>query len=125
MDKLKLLETLEKYLGHEHEYGSYCCNLAFLEYFEPTYYEKLVGRYSTAIGGARVAKKEIGYSSVEQILEDKYLEIPFDFVRFGDVIVKGVSVAICLGDRTFTMLENKFTTVNTEALRGYRCFREV
>ncbi|EDM66192.1 hypothetical protein PE36_00305 [Moritella sp. PE36] len=127
IDKVRMTRILRKYLGKPVDYGQLDCNLAFLEIHEPEMYETLSGRYTTTKGGARVAKKEYGVYSILEFVNHsfKYDQIPVEFAQYGDVIIDDVSVAICLGNKSFSMHNDIFCIVNTHALFKAKCYRKV
>jgi len=127
MNKQTMIKTLSGYRGKTHQYGKYCCNLMFLEVYEPEMYEIIKGRYTTAIGGARVARKEFGYSSIEQFIEssDNYEEIPPEFASLGDVFVSGSHVSMCLGYKTFGMTNDVYTLIDTKHFLNKTAYRNV
>ncbi|PHS21997.1 MAG: hypothetical protein COA84_14035 [Robiginitomaculum sp.] len=126
MNKSKIIKTLSKYRGKTHEYGSCCCSLIFLEVHEPEMYEIIKGRYTTAIGGARVAKKELGYSSISEFIEqsESYTEIPAAFASFGDVFVSGLHTSICLGEKTLGMTNDVYTLIDTKHFMNKTTYRK-
>lgn len=97
-------EIIKKYRNKPLEYGTCDCNLLFMEIYEPEHFKTLFQRYTTIRGGHRVAKKETGFGTVLEFVEAStdYTEKPFDFAGFGDVLINGNEVAICLGTHVFS-----------------------
>lgn len=116
MEIVKINQILKRYRKQQLVYGELDCNLMFLEIYEPELFELLSDRYTTTMGGARVAKKETGYSSIKSFIEnsDKYVQKSFNSIAAGDVLINGLHVAICLGNYTFGLVDNKFTLTKTE-----------
>lgn len=83
----KLKYIINKYNNKERICGEIDCNLMILELYEPEYYNKLKGNYSTIKQGIKLAKKTIGYRSIKEIMDKsgKYTEIPYNFCVAGDV----------------------------------------
>lgn len=115
---------MSKYRGHEHSFGDKCCNLLFLEVFEPDWYEQLKGKYTSALSGSRLAKKVTGYTSISQLVEgDGYIEV--DWPTTGDVFVHGMNTAIVYGSKALALKDNKFTMLSVDKFNGYKIYRKV
>lgn len=86
---LKMKNLLKPFLGKELKYGYIDCNLLFLLLHEPEVAYILRGRYTTIMGGCRVAKKETGYSTVRQLMEESknYTEVNTRMYSTGDIMV--------------------------------------
>lgn len=108
LEKVRLLKILRKYLGQSLDYGELDCNLLVLEMYKPEAYEKLRGRYTTVIGGARVANKEFGFISIKDFCAATYQEIDKSFVLPLDIVVfEGHDVAVWTQDGIFCVQEDK------------------
>ncbi|HCH6797430.1 TPA: hypothetical protein NK990_003877 [Vibrio parahaemolyticus] len=116
MDLVTIKKVLKRYRNKKLVYGELDCNLMFLEIFEPELFEIMHGRYTTTMGGARVAKKETGHSSIKSLVEasDKYTQKSFNAVSAGDILINGMHVAICLGHYTFNLEDDTFKLIETK-----------
>lgn len=126
MEIVEINKILKRYRKKQLVYGELDCNLMFLEIFEPELFEIMTDRYTTTMGGARVAKKETGYSSIKSFVEnsDKYIQKSFNSIKAGDVLINGLHVAICLGHYTFGLLDNEFTLIKTETFADCAVYSE-
>ncbi len=88
-------------------------------------YEKIKGRYTTVIGGVRVARRELGYPSVEAIILDgDYTQIPNSFASLGDIFIDGIHVSICAGSKTLALSDDKYVLVDTSYFSDYKTYRK-
>ncbi|MBE5156670.1 hypothetical protein HJ044_04870 [Vibrio parahaemolyticus] len=108
MDKLRFKKILATYRNKERVCGFVDCNLLMLELFEPEMFEQLYGRYTTTRGGARVANRMFGYKSIRDFLlnNENYEQRSFSEIGFGDIIVVGIDVLICVGTHAFGVSTN-------------------
>ncbi|HAV1497978.1 TPA: hypothetical protein JG855_002068 [Vibrio parahaemolyticus] len=108
MDKLRFKTILATYRNKERVCGQIDCNLLVLELFEPEMFEQLVGRYTTTRGGARVANKLFGFKSIRDFLttNKNYEQRTFNEISFGDIIVTGIDVMVCVGTYAFGVSTN-------------------
>lgn len=120
MDVLKLTTHLKRYRGSKLEFGVVDCNLIWLELYEPDIYEIMKGRYTTQIGGPRVAKREVGHKTIGEFVaaDEKYSNIPREFMSIGDFCTDGVNVSICVGPKSFVLLDDTFQIVPNSFVEG-------
>jgi hypothetical protein len=86
---LKMKKILSPLLGQELTYSHNDCNYVFLLVHEPEIAECLHGRYTTVMGGCRVAKKETGFSTIRQLIVElsNYIEVDKRKYTTGDIMV--------------------------------------
>ena len=101
--------------------------MIFFRIHEPQIYEEYLGTYRSRKAGLTIFKRDLGVESITEFLEqsEDYIEVPVNFAQFGDAITDKHSVAICLGDKSFTTTNGIYGASNTTGLfeRG-RCFRK-
>lgn len=130
--RLKIINIMREYNHQELVYGQLDCNLVVLEIYEPEKYKKLIGRYKTVIGGARVANKEFGYSRIDDYMEENpsYIRVEPNFVQFGDIIFSDIDRVAMVALSTHTAfaispLTNTFMECKISIPESYRIFRRI
>ena len=113
-----MIDILSKYNFAELQYGVVDCNTIFLEIFEPEMFAVIHKRYTTEL---------FGYSNLPDFLNDKYTQVPLNYAAYGDVFMQGKHTAICLGDKTFTLVGERFgitSTTNIINRSDMKCYRK-
>ena len=99
---LKIKKILNPFLGLPHKQSYTDCNYLFMLLHEPKIAQIMHGRYTSIIGGCRVAKKETGYATVRLFMNasENYIKIERDMHVAGDIFLFEDSheVAICGGN---------------------------
>ncbi|MFM2580646.1 DUF6950 family protein [Vibrio fortis] len=109
IQEIQLLKLVNELTTKEFIVGETDCNLIALKVLQlqtdNNWYDLLYKRYKTYVGGARVAKKETGYSNIFDAFKELecLVAIPYELATVGDFIVhkeKGfTSCAIHLGNQ--------------------------
>lgn len=130
--KIAVSGVISKYNNQTLEYGKFDCNLMILEAFEHDKYEIICGRYKTVVGGARVAKKEFGYSRLDDYISQSpdYKLIEKPFIMSGDIIFSHIDniAMIALGcNKAFAVLPNtnEFSRCDVDIPEAYNIYRRI
>lgn len=108
-----MLDIISKYNNKEIKLGSIDCNLVFLEIFEKEFYNKIVYKYDDERSGAKIAKKETGYSSIYSLItkNEIYKETNKNLINKGSFFINKkdkLHVSICIGDKVLASLNGRF-----------------
>ncbi|ELA7883011.1 hypothetical protein Q6U65_003277 [Vibrio parahaemolyticus] len=91
--EVALIELIDELVHQPFVIGQTDCNMVALKVLKHLagidWYDRLYNRYKTYAGGARVAKKETGYSNILHAFNelDCLEQIPLEHATVGDIIV--------------------------------------
>jgi hypothetical protein len=128
---IQIKQTLNPFLGLAHKQSHTDCNYLFMLLHEPKIAKIMHGRYTSIMGGCRVAKKETGYSTVRQFIEasDNYIKIEKDMHIIGDIFLFDDSheVSICAGNVFYGFNSDNIYSVTPikSMLTNYTIYRKV
>lgn len=90
---------LEELIGQELIYGHNDCNLVVLKVLGSGLYDELQGRYTTKIGGFRVANKVVKEKMISEWLNREHTNVEINFRVHGDVLVNPMTqdCLVCVG----------------------------
>ena len=127
---MQLHQIIRKYNNEMHVRGTMDSNLLFLEVHEPEFYNKILGKYKTIVGGCRVAKKHTGFISIRDVLDNsgRYEIIEPHYQTNGDIVTfdDGHDIYISLGKHWFGVdLNDTFSVVAKHAERPNTIYRRL
>jgi hypothetical protein len=111
-----MIEIVSKYHNKEFAIGEYDCNILWMEIYENEVYKKMLNNYKTFEAGGKLAYKLTGYFSILDYIKSKrnYKRINNNkMASAGNFFIKDKHISICLGNKTLTLVNDKFILVDT------------